>query len=162
MEPGWNNQHSKPFPINTGVRQGCILSPHLFNIYTEQIMRDTITEDTGISVGGRKISNIRYADDTALCASLHQEAQRLLEELNGTRKARQLKPNAKKTKCMHIGNTTPNPIMVENEEIEEVNDFKYLGSVKTKNADCSKDINIRIGMSKRRMWGYEDEGIFML
>ena len=82
MEPGWNNQHSKPFPINTGVRQGCILSPHLFNIYTEQIMRDTITEDTGMSVGGRKIYNIRYADDTALCAMEHQEAQRLLEELN--------------------------------------------------------------------------------
>ena len=102
-------------------------------------------------MGGRKISNIRYADDTALCETEHHEAQRLLEELNKTGKEKQLKLNVKKTKYMHIGQKTSHPIIIDNEEIEEVDDFKYLGSVKTKNADCSKDINIRIGMAKKRM-----------
>lgn len=114
-------------------------------------MRDTITEEMGINVGGRKISNIRYADDTALCATDHHEAQYMLEKLNTTGKEKHLKLNAKKTKCMHIGPNTHHPIMIDGEKLEEVTHFKYLGSVKTTNADCSKDINIRIGMAKRRM-----------
>ena len=52
-----------------GVRQGCILSPHLFNIYTEIIMRLAITEEHDVKIGGKAISNLRYADDTALLAT---------------------------------------------------------------------------------------------
>lgn len=64
----WNSDHSEPFSIEKGVRQGCILSPHLFSAYTEQIMRDSNMDEFGIKINGRKISNLRYADDTALLA----------------------------------------------------------------------------------------------
>ena len=54
----WNNSHTENFRIGAGVRQGCILSPHLFSTYTEQIMREATTENFEIKVGGRKISDM--------------------------------------------------------------------------------------------------------
>ena len=56
------------FPIGKGVRQGCILSPCLFNLYAEYIMRNTVLEEAqaGIKIAGRNINNIRYVDDTTL------------------------------------------------------------------------------------------------
>ena len=78
----WNNNRTDSFGICKGVRQGCILSPHLFSVYTEQIMRDAKTEEFGISIGGRKVSNLRYADDTALCAETHEEICTLLNKIN--------------------------------------------------------------------------------
>src|SRR5574341_1457864 len=58
------------FQIGKGVRQGCILSPCLFNLYAEYIMRNTGLEEAqaGIKIGGRNINNFRYADDTTLMA----------------------------------------------------------------------------------------------
>ena len=58
------------FQIGKGVRQGCILSPCLFNFYAEYIMRNTGLEETevGIKIDGRNINNLRYADDTTLMA----------------------------------------------------------------------------------------------
>lgn len=56
-------------------------SPHLFSAYTEQIMRDANTNDHVI-VNRRKISNLRYADDTALCGNSHEEATELISSLN--------------------------------------------------------------------------------
>ena len=58
------------FQIEKGVCQGCILSPCLFNLYTEYIMRNTVLDEAqaGIKIAGRNINNLRYADDTTLMA----------------------------------------------------------------------------------------------
>ena len=63
------------FQIGKGARQGCILSPCLFNFYAEYIMRNTGLEEAqaGIKIAGRNISNIRYADDTTLMAESEEE-----------------------------------------------------------------------------------------
>ena len=63
------------FQIGKGVRQGCILSPCLFNFYAEYIMKNTELEETqtGIKIAGRNISNLRYADDTTLMAEREEE-----------------------------------------------------------------------------------------
>ena len=78
----WNKCHTDPFQILKGVRQGCILSPHLFSLYTEKIMRDAEVNNFGIKIGGQKISNLRYADDTALCADNHEDICKLLNNIN--------------------------------------------------------------------------------
>ena len=67
------------FPIGKGVRQGCILSPCLFNFYAEYIMRNAGLEETpaGIKIAGRNINNLRYADDTTLMAE-SKELKKLL------------------------------------------------------------------------------------
>ena len=68
------------FQIGKGVRQGCILSPCLFNFYAEYIMRNAGLEETlaGIKISGRNISNLRYADDTTLMAESEEELNNLL------------------------------------------------------------------------------------
>ena len=71
----WNGSHTKPFFIEKGVRQGCILSPLLFCVYTEQVMREAdITESIAV-IGRRSLSNTRYTDVTALCSKspLHRK-----------------------------------------------------------------------------------------
>ena len=68
------------FQIRKGVHQGCILSPCLFNLYVEYIMRNTGLEEAqaGIEIAGRNINNLRYADDTTLMAESQEELKSLL------------------------------------------------------------------------------------
>ena len=70
------------FQIGKGVRQGCILSPCLFNFYAEYIMRNARLEEAqaGIKIGRRNINNLRYADDTTLMAESKEELKSLLNE----------------------------------------------------------------------------------
>ena len=67
------------FQIGKRVRQGCIVSPCLFNLYTEYIMRNAGLEETqaGIKIAGRNINNLRYADDTSLMAESEEELKSL-------------------------------------------------------------------------------------
>ena len=69
------------FQTGKGVRQGCILSPHLFNLYEEYIMRNAGLEETqaGIKIAGRKINNLRYADDITLMLESEEELKCLLK-----------------------------------------------------------------------------------
>ena len=68
------------FQMGKGIRQGCILSPCLFNFYTEYIMRNAGLEEAqaGIKIAGRNISNLRYADDITLMAESEEELKSLL------------------------------------------------------------------------------------
>ena len=68
------------FQIGKGVRQGCILSLHLFNLYVEYIMRNAGLDEaqTGIKIAGRNINNLRYVDDTTLMAESKEELKSLL------------------------------------------------------------------------------------
>ena len=73
------------FQIGKGVCQGCILSPYLFNLYAEYIMRNSGLEEAqaGIKIAGRNINNLRYADDTTLLAESEEELKPLDESKRG-------------------------------------------------------------------------------
>ena len=72
------------FQIGKGVHQGCILSPFLFNLYAENIMRNTGLEEAqaGIKIAGRNINNVRYADDTTFMAESEEGLKSLLMKVN--------------------------------------------------------------------------------
>ena len=64
------------------MRQGCILSPQLFNLYTESVIREAEIEEMEIKIGRKLVSNLRYADDTARCANSQEEAESLIGKVN--------------------------------------------------------------------------------
>ena len=86
--------------IKRGVRQGCVMSPDLFNIYAEFIMRNI--EEEGIRVGGKNMNNIRYADDTVLLADSEEKLKALVQKVSEHSEAMGIKINRKKTKPMVI------------------------------------------------------------
>ena len=90
------------FQIGKGVCQGCILSPCLFNLYAEYIMRNAGLEETqaGIEIAGRNINNLRYAHDTTLMAESEEELKSLLRKVKVESEKVGLKLNSHKKKIM--------------------------------------------------------------
>ena len=88
--------------IGKGVCEGCILSPCLFNLYTEYIMRNAGLEEAqaGIKIAGRNINNLRYADDTTLMAESKEELKSFLMKVKEKSEKVGLKFNIQKTKLM--------------------------------------------------------------
>ena len=87
--------------IIVGVRQGCLLSPTFFNIFLERIMSDALEEHDGkVSIGGRNITNLRFADAIDALAEEEQELEALVESLHKTFTRYKMKISAEKTKLM--------------------------------------------------------------
>ena len=93
--------------IRKGVHQGCIVSPCLFNLYAEHIMRNAGLDEAqdGMKIAGRNINNLRYADDTTLMAESKEELNSLLMKVKESEKAG-LKLNIPRTKIMASGPIT--------------------------------------------------------
>ena len=137
------------FTIGQGVRQGCILSPYLFNIYAEYIMRIALDGYEGqVSIGGRQITNLRYADDTTLIARTAAELQDLIERVKKTSEEYGLLLNVKKTKVMICGGTNDHRIQADEEDIEVVNTFNFLGSLIVDTGGSSEEIKRRLAMAR--------------
>ena len=113
------------FQIGKGVRQGCILSPCLFNFYAEYMMRNTGLEETqaGIKIAGRNIDNLRYADNTTLMAESEEELKSLLMKVKEESEQVGLKLNIQKIKFM-----ASVPITSWEIDGETVADFIFGGS----------------------------------
>ena len=128
------------FQIGTGVRQGCILSPCLFNLYAEYIMRNAGLEEAqaGIKIAGRNVNNLRYADDTTFMAENEEELKSLLMEVKEESEKVGLKLNVQKTKIMASGPITSWEI--DGVTVEAVSDFIFGGSKITSDGDCSHEI----------------------
>ena len=124
------------FQIGKGVRQGCILSPCLFNLCAEYMRNAGLEEaQAGIKIAGRNINNLRYADDTTLMAESEEELKSLLMKAKVESEKVGLKLNIQKTKIMDSG-----PISSWEIDGETVSDFIFGGCKITVNGDCSHEI----------------------
>ena len=136
--------------IKKGVRQGCVLSPNLFNLYTEKIFRE-VEDMKGVNIGGVNINNLRHADDIVLLAEGPMFLQALLTAVNEKGKPYGMEMNIIKTKSMVISRKKPVPnisISVEGKPIQQVDRMVYLGYMATEDGKCDKEIKRRIGISR--------------
>jgi len=151
---------SKPAEIGRGVRQGCLLSPLLFSIYAEMMMIDTMQEleakeqelktEIMIRVGGIPLGDVKYADDQAMISISEQGLQNTMNSLNKFAKLYDMRINTKKTKIMRVCREGGKKltIKIDDEEIEQVTSFCYLGSQITEDGRCESEIKARIAMAK--------------
>ena len=133
------------FQMGKGVRQGCILSLCLFNLYAEYIMRNSRLEEAqaGIKIAGKNINNLRYVDDTTLMVESEDKLKSFLMKVKEESEKVDLKDNIQKTKIMASG-----PIIswqLDAETMERVRDFILGGSKTTSDGDCCHEIKRLLG-----------------
>ena len=144
------------FQTTVGVRQGCILSPCLFNIFLEQIMSDALEEFTGsVRVGGREISNLRFADDIDLIAGYKEELKELTKRLDTTARSYGMEISAEKSKVMvtsrNIEQTGQCEIEINREKLQEVTTLQYLGSILNTDMTSITDIKKSVAMATTQL-----------
>lgn len=147
----YGDMKGRDIDIARGVRQGCVLSPLLFNLYSEQIFIEALEEcDKGIKINGVPISNLRYADDTVLLADNVEDLQTMLNRVTTIGNQAGLKINRNKTKFMVISRRKIQnaDLHIEMEPIERVHRFKYLGYTINDEWDPDLEIKIRIEMAR--------------
>ena len=141
-----DNGLTEEFKIKKGVRQGCVLSSRLFNLYTEKIFRE-IEGMKRVIVGGSNIINNRYADDTALLTLCTTDLQDLVTEINNKGKPYGMEVNIKKTTTMVASKKQPVPkanITIDGTPIEQVTNMVYLGHMVSDNGKSDIEIKRRI------------------
>ena len=136
------------FQIGKVAQQGCILSPCLFNLHAEYIMRNAGLEEAqaGIKIARRNINNLRYADDTTLMAESEEELKSLLMKVKVESEKIGLKLNTQKMKIMASGPITSWEI--DGETVETVSDFIFGGSKITSDGECSHEIKRHLLLGK--------------
>ena len=113
---------TEEFKIKKGVRQGCVLSASLFNLYTEKIFRE-IDSANGVVIGGTNVNDNMYADDTVLMATTAADLQELTTKINEKGKPYGMEMKLKKTKIMVVSRKSPVPdanILIDGTPIEQV------------------------------------------
>ena len=117
------------FHTSVGVRQGCLLSPTLFNIFLEDIMTLALGNNNGtISIGGRQITNLRFADDIDAITGEEDELTTLVHNLDTAATKFGMEISAEKTKIMTNNGTLQRYITIQVQKLETVDHFKYLGA----------------------------------
>uniref|UniRef100_A0A8D8L8K4 Craniofacial development protein 2 n=1 Tax=Cacopsylla melanoneura TaxID=428564 RepID=A0A8D8L8K4_9HEMI len=150
-----------PVNIKRGTRQGCVLSPQFFNIYSEYIFNEALANIThGIKIGNEIINNIRYADDTVLLSNSIEELQILVDKITSVCDKYGLKLNTSKTKFMIVSkkknrlrNTTLKAYGIE---LERTASITYLGSYINDEWDIQKEIKIRIEKARTSFFKFKN------
>ena len=159
---------SECFGVNVGLRQGCVMSPWLFNVYMDGVVREVYSRTHGRGVKLRNesgnewvLSQLLFADDTALVADSAEQLQALVREFGRVCERRKLRVNVDKSKVMVAGRDA-GPlslnIQLNGDSLEEVQSFKYLGSCFSSDGGVKEDVSMRVGEGMRtfgamkRLW----------
>ena len=143
-------QMSDSFEVRTGVRQGCLLSPFLFLLVIDWIMKTTATgRNNGIQwTLWTQLDDLDFADDLALLSHNHNQMQDKTTRQETTSTRTGLKINTKKTELMKINTTANTRVTVGGEPVKKVESFVYLGSVVDKQGGIDQDVAARIGKAR--------------
>ena len=143
--------HTGRLSVQRGVRQGCPLSPMLFNLYSELIMIHALDKwEDGIEIGSTFYNNLIYADDVALLATTEGNLQQLVQYVGKASERCGLSLNTKKTQAMVIGRHTSSiNIMHSGANMEQVKQFIYLGASFNEKGDTINEVRRRVAIAKR-------------
>ena len=151
----WKGEKTAPFNTPVGVRQGCPISPALFNLYTEHLMREWTVETahlTSPDVEGVQCTEQRYADDLVLMALTAEDVQEMLATLGVVAERYGLHIHPEKTEYMVIKSTMDDAtISYSGNMLKRVSRFKYLGTTITHDLDDAMEIRCRIAIAKETL-----------
>ena len=144
------NEVSEWFPVRVGLRQGCVMSPWLFNLYIDGVVREVNARAPGRGlklVHGNdnewELNQLLFADDTVVVADSERKLCQLVTEFGRVCERRKLRVNVGKSKVMRCTRNEDGAIlnvMLNGEALEEVDQFKYLGSVIAANGGVEADV----------------------
>ena len=139
------------FPISSGVRQGCVLAPTLFNTCMDWIMGHVVDQShCGTSIGEFRVTDLDFADDVAIFAETLEVLIGALDAFHNTAGPLGLKISWIKTKIQAFGGLLDDAVQsvqVHGENVEVVDRFTYLGSVVHSNGDSAVEVNRRLGLA---------------
>ena len=142
------NEATDWFHTNKGVRQGCVFAPHMFNLYTEKVMREVMYESDGVKFGGIRILNLRRADDMVFTVDSEISLQNLNKKVVKKSEENELFLNVKKTKILISGkNKIVGDVNINGEKLRHVEQFTYLESEVTEQCDSKTDIRRRLAIA---------------
>ena len=125
------------------------MSPILFNLYSKCLAKEALEGFGDFKIGGQIIHTVKYADDLVLLAKEEKVLQDMIDKLIETRGCYGMEMNVEKTKVMGISKQMfPVKIMIDQKQLENMESFKYLGSMLTNDGRCMCEIKSRIAMAK--------------
>ena len=137
---------TKPFSAQTGVRQGCLLSPTIFLIVIDWVMRKA-TKDRRMGIQWtltKQLEDLDFVDDVSLLAHRHEDPQIQLEPVADEAEKVGLQIKINKTEVMRVNNNRQEAIQLQGKEIKKADSFTYLGSVVSKDGGTDEDIRNRV------------------
>ena len=154
---------SEWFPVQVGLRQGCVMSPWLFNIYMDGVVREVNARVLGrglslVNEDGREwsLNQLLFADDTALVADSEEKLRRLVTEFGRVCERRKLRVNVGKSKVMKCTRRVDGGgmnVMLNGERLEEVDCFRYLGSKVSVDGSVEVEVKSRINEAGKVLGG---------
>lgn len=150
------------FAVKVGLRQGCVMSPWLFNLYMDGVVREVNARviDQGVELvgengGSLEVSQLLFADDTALVADTEAKLQRLVDVFGVVCERRKLRVNVGKSKvmsCARGGSGLRMNVMLNGMQLEQVDKFEYLGGQVAEEGGMEVEVTSRLGKASR-VWG---------
>ncbi|XP_047991511.1 DNA repair protein RAD50-like [Leguminivora glycinivorella] len=137
-----------PIQISAGVKQGCLLSPLLFIILLDDVMRRVVKTPRGISWHTKVLEDLDYADDIVLISPSLAHLKAKLESLQEEAEAMGLRINRRKTVNMRVQSACKEPLLLKNDRLESVSKFVYLGSTLSCQGGADDDVESRIKKAK--------------
>ena len=148
------NETSDWFPVRVGLRQGCVMSPWLFNLYIDGVVREVNARVLGRGVelldgngNDWRLNQLLFADDTVVVADSEEKLGQLVTEFGRVCERRKLRVNVGKSnvmRCTRYENGTRLNVTLDGEVLEEVDQFKYLGSIIAANGGVEADVRHRV------------------